>query len=212
MYVYKQGSGTWEVEGKINIDDGRLFVDEGTLICNGSDNIVSHDIEVQDGGRLTGECGFTILDQQEDFYFKSGATLVPGKNGVGTITIGWNSTRNATAEAQLLTGSTYEWEVGAGNATDKLHVKKNAKAVLLKLQDFTLKILDAGSTPSTSDQLPVFTYETGVTRSIGTVTFDTSELGGSWDTSSLSLVDDTEGTIYLTGLSASGSGTLILLK
>jgi len=100
-------------------------------------------------------------------------------------------------------GSFYEWEVGAGNTTDRVNVVDGR----LIVEGFTLKILDAGGTPSASDQLPVFTYGTldSKTLSLGSVVFDTSALGLGWTYDSLSLVDNGTGTIYLTGLAKSTS-------
>jgi hypothetical protein len=76
-------------------------------------------------------------------------------------------------------------------------------------QGFAAKILDAGGTPLATDQLPVFTYNTGVVRtlSLGSVVFDTSDLvGKGWTIGTLALTNDGAGTIYLTGLSKSAAG------
>jgi hypothetical protein len=72
----------------------------------------------------------------------------------------------------------------------------------------TIKVNDAGVTTPilATDQLTVFTYQTGVTRSIGTVTIDVSALGAGWG-GTATLVDNGTGTIYITGLTFSGGAT-----
>jgi hypothetical protein len=111
----------------------------------------------------------------------------------------------------MQTGSTYEWDVASSTSTDVINVTTGgSNNGNLILGNMTIKVKDAGvTTPIVStDQLPVFTYETGaqaVVRSIGTVTIDISGLGVGWS-GTPTLVDNGTGTIYITGLSKSASG------
>ncbi len=113
----------------------------------------------------------------------------------------------------MQTGSTYEWDVASNISTDVINVTTGASNNgNLILGNMTIKINDAGVTTAiaNTDQLTVFTYETGaqaVVRSIGTVTLDTSSLGAGWS-GTPSLVDNGTGTIYVTGLTFTpGGGT-----
>ena len=132
--------------------------------------------------------------------------------GDGPITVAYGTGGGTPAinindySFSLRTGSTYEWEVGAANATDTVHITQGG----LILQDFTLKILDAGGTPGATDQLPVFTYDSGVTRDMSGFlgSFDTTALGATWSASGLALTDGGQGTIYLTGLSNTAAGAI----
>jgi hypothetical protein len=220
LFLVKNGTGTWTVESDLVLDDGKIFVEDGTLILGGANNTNSHSINIgrtslnvsTNKGKFMSAGTFTILDAREDFIVYNGATLAPGINGVGTITVGWNSTQAGPGEVQLQTGSIYEWQVGAA-ATDTVHVKKRTGTLVANLlvQNITLKILDAGGTPANGTvQLPVFTYDTGtpaVTRSIGTVSFNTTDLvGKGWTVGTLALTDNGTGTIYLTGLSKPAAG------
>jgi len=211
LTVYKQGASTWTV-GTLTLNAGRLNVDSGTLVVTGANNVISHAVNVNSTGRLVSGGAYTLVDTREVFKINSGGTVAPGNNGVGTMTVGWSGKTNDAATLTLATGSTYEWEIGddgSGNVvTDILNLKKpTAKAATLSVADMTLKILDAGGSVASDDQLPVFTYDTGVTRSLGTVTFDTDALGASWDWSAgLALTDGGSGIIYLTGLSSALPG------
>jgi hypothetical protein len=104
----------------------------------------------------------------------------------------------------MQTGSTYEWDVASKTSTDVIDVQRGGSSSgSLTLGDMTIKVNDAGVSTdiAAADPLTVFTYQTGVTRSIGTVTIDTSALGAGWTVGTLALTDDGNGTISLTGLS-----------
>ena len=218
LQIRKRGTGTWSIEGNVNLDDGRIYVDEGTLVIKGTENLVSHTIRVSEPttattARLSSGGRFTITDTREHFLVYDGGTIAPGVDGVGTMTVRWNSTRSDVATVELQTGSTYEWEIGddgsGGVLTDVLAVEKNnAPNVSLLVGDMTLKILDAGGAPSSSQHLAVFTYETGVTVDLSGFLgkFDTTALDSAWTIGTLSLTDDGNGTVYLTGLSKGTAG------
>jgi len=191
---------SWTINQNLSLDDGKLFVDEGTLILNGTNNFISHAVQVNAGGRIVAQGNWRLNDEREDFQILSGGIVAPGQ-GVKTLAASWNNVGNSTGMFDLQNGSIYEWEVGP-SATDIIDVQRgNSDSVQLTIGNMTLKILDAGGTPIALDQLAVFTYGTGVTRSIGNVTFDTSALGSTWAFNNLSLVDNGQGTIFLTGLS-----------
>ena len=75
----------------------------------------------------------------------------------------------------------------------------------LDLDSFILKIFDAGASVAGTDKLAVFTYDAGVSIDMTGFNldpnFDTSALDSSWTIGTLELIDDTAGTVYLTGLS-----------
>jgi len=199
--VEKVGSGTWTVG---DLDAGVIHIQSETLIVNGTmsslyQGLVNYGVPA--GARLSGDCTYYCNDGRfGPFTVKSGGIVAPGDHGIGTITTSWGTQRADARTTTFDDGSIYEWEVGSAG-TDTVHIKRVSRPRALALGNMTLKILDAGGKPSATDQLPVFTYDDGVTRTLGTVSFDTSALGETWDTSALSLVDDNAGTIYLTGLS-----------
>ena len=156
---------------------------------------------------------FTIYnsDRRTSVYMQSGSTIAPG-NSVGTVTVDWTTGGNGPSAGEndyslwMQDGSTYDWEVGAANATDTIHLVRGR----LYVDDMTLNIIDAGGSPGVSDQLPVFTYGSGVT--VDLVGFlDDFVLPAGWS-GTPSLVDGGYdamagyGTVYLTGLSSGGGG------
>jgi len=125
------------------------------------------------------------------------ATVTPG-NSIGTL--------NVEGDLALVTASIYEWEVGQPGQTDTINISDGA----VDLDNFILMILDAdGYVANSSDKLPVFTYDPDTTTVDLTGfanDFDTTGLDETWTVGELSLIDDEDGLIYLTGLSG---GTLI---
>lgn len=206
LFIRKQGTGTWEIESNLNVDDGRLYVDDGTMIASGTTNFFSHLIDVGDGSgaagsaKLVAQGSWTINDSREEFTIRSDGVIAPGAS-VGTLNLDWNSNNGQAGTVDFLNGSIYEWEIGTGNATDIFNVERgNAPSGALNINNMNLQVLDVGAgLVSASDQLTVFTYGAGVTPTIGTPTFDISSLSAEWG-GTPSLVDGGSGTIYLTGL------------
>ena len=206
--VVKQGLSTWTVG---NVSTGFVDVNGGTLVGTGQLGAYYQEVRVNSGGTLSGNATIFTNDRRGSPHLKSGGTIAPG-NSVGTITVAYGTGGGTPAinindySFSLRTGSTYEWEVGAANATDTVHITQGG----LILQDFTLKILDAGGTPAAIAQLPVFTYGSGVSRDMSGFlgSFDTSALGATWSATGLALTDDGAGTIYLTGLSNTAGGAI----
>jgi hypothetical protein len=193
--VYKQGTSTWTTG---NITTGTLRISNGTLVVNGTVTLDYSGLVMSGSGVLSGNATVYKSDRRARFDFVSGTGVAPGTS-VGTITFDWGTSGTPTATqwtTAFLAGSIYKWEVGASNTTDTVHIVDGR----LVVEGFTLKILDAGGSPSALDHLPVFTYGTlnSKTLSLGSVVFDTSAT--TWDASGASLVDDGAGTIYLTGL------------
>lgn len=221
MQLRKQGTGgpdatDWTVtqdiklHGSVGGNNGRIIVDEGTLTFSGTDNTISHSIEVEDGGRMVVQGNWRIHDENEDFRVKSGGIVAPGAS-VGTATFNWNSSRGnpAVGLVDLQAGSTYEWEVGAGS-TDTIALTEpvaNGEAQLVVASGSTLEVIDAGGSPSVSDQLTVFTYDPGVvTPDTATLNANmTIDLSGTTWTGTPSFVNDGAGTIYVTGISSGGA-------
>ena len=194
-------SGEWSVLG--NITTGTVKITGGTHTLSGTVRCDYNEMRMT-GGTVKG--AFTILTNDRRYvpYVDNGATISPG-SGIGTITLDWGTSGTPVAgeidySFILKNGSTYEWEVGAANATDKIHMIEGR----LYLKNFILKITDAGGTATASDQLPVFTYATGVTRDLSAFPNAPANfiLPSGWS-GTPSLVDDDNGTIYLTGLSKS---------
>ena len=220
LMLTKAGPGGWTITNNVNIDDGRLYVERGTLTLGGTNNIFSHKVGVattrettftasNQVSKLIAKGTFTILDNREYFYVQNLGTLSPGP-GVETLTVRWTGTTSGThAQFNMQTGSTYEWDIASATSTDIINVQRNTSpSGSLTLGNMTIKVNDAGVTTPilATDQLTVFTYQTGVTRSLGTVTIDTSALGAGWG-GTPSLVDNGTGTIYITGLTFSGGAT-----
>lgn len=210
LRLIKAGNGSWTINNNLSLDDGRLFLENGTLTVGGLDNFVSHSVRVNtlrdtttnSGGlaKLVARGDWTLNDTREDFLVQGNGTISPG-TGIETLSVDWGTLGGSTGEFIMQDGSFYEWEVGASNLTDIIDIKEfvGTGQANLAVGDITLRIIDAGGTPTLSDQLPLFTYDTGVTRSLGTVTLDTT-LAPNFDVSGASVVDNGAGTIYLTGV------------
>lgn len=208
----------WTVNG--DVEQGKLTLVAGTMIINGTfTSLYQGFAAIPSGARLGGNLTYYESDARFGYFqVNSGGIVAPGNpavaNGVGTITTSWGTNAANVATTTFKTGSIYEWQVGPANATDKVHVLRttagsNNNRTLIVEAGMVLKILDAGGTPLATDQLPVFTYNTGVVRtlSLGSVAFDTSDLvSKGWTIGTLALTDDGAGTIYLTGLSKSAGG------
>lgn len=209
--VNKSGTGTWTVAGDINTGTYRHH--EGTLVCNGR---IKGDYQgfAFTAGTLSGNCTLTRNDRRGNIAFPSAFVVAPGTNSVGTMTIDWGTSGNPTAAQQWLKfqdGSIFEWDVGV-STNDVIHIVDGK----VDLDNFVIRIVDAGGTPDVNDQLPVFTYEAGVTIDLtgfsNTIAnFDTTDAPG-WTGAALSLTDDGVNTIYLTGLSASAKGMVLIVQ
>jgi hypothetical protein len=205
--VYVTG-GEWTVHG--GITNGSLTISGGTLIAGGLIRLEYTGLQVS-GGKLSGSPSLFYNDKRSTFYFNSGGTVSPGTNGIGTMLFDWGTFSSPSAgpddySVWFKSGSTYEWEVGAGS-NDTIHLVEGR---LYADTGMTIKIIDVGATHGLSEQLPVFTYDAGVTRTIGTVTIDTSQVPG-W-TGTPSLIDDGAGTIYMTGIASIQLGALFQFK
>lgn len=219
----KDGSGTWTVTG--DLWAGRLWIGEGELNVGGTLASAYVNIEVGrgsngfgDGSVLTGtgtlSGNFTMFnnDRRSQGIVNAGATIAPG-NSIGTVTIeygtGGGSPTPSRSDYSLWfkDGSFYEWEVGAGNTTDTIHITEGG----LFVDDMTLKIIALGGSPSGGDQLAVFTYDPGVVIDLSLFqgSFDTTG-APDWDASAASLIDDGNGTVYLTGLVPEPSSLALL--
>ena len=231
LMLTKAGAGSWTINNNLAFSSGgtraaRLYVEQGTLTLGGTSNFLSHKIGVatvretvftasNTAAKLVAKGTITIGDNREWFYVQNAGTISPGP-GVATLNVTWNA--NSTSSAangafNMQTSSTYEWDIASSTSTDVINVTTGgSNNGNLILGNMTIKINDAGvATPIvSSDQLTVFTYETGaqaVLRSIGTVTIDTTSLGAGWS-GTPTLVDDNAGTIYVTGLSYTTGGDM----
>jgi hypothetical protein len=193
--VWKEGASTWTT-GDIHI--GSVRISDGTLVVNGTITTEYQGLFMT-GGTLAGNATVFKNDRRAATDFVSGSGVAPG-NSIGTITFDWG-TAGGPNDTQWLTafraGSHYDWEVGAGNTTDIVNIVDGR----LILEGFTLNIIDAGGAPLAGDQLPVFTYGTldSKTLDLGSVVFNTDG-APLWDAGSAQLIDDGNGTIYITGL------------
>jgi fibronectin-binding autotransporter adhesin len=227
LMLTKAGTGSWTINNDVlGIGkSGRLYVEQGTLTLGGTNNYFTHKVGVSTtretaftasgtSSKLVAKGIFTIGDNREYFYVQNAGTISPGP-GVGTLQVKWNGNNNAAGthgQFNMQTGSTYEWDVASSTSTDVIDVQKGVSSVgNLILGNISLKIKDAGATTAIADTDPltVFTYQTGVTRSIGTVTFDTSALGAGWTVGTLTLTDNGTGTVYLTGLAFTPGGPAV---
>jgi len=226
LFLTKRGAGGWTINNDLAFNTGgsrasRLYVEQGTLTLGGTNNFFTHKVGVATvigsgftatnlASKLIAKGTFTIGDNREWFFVQNAGTLSPGP-GVETLEIRWNANNNTgstNGQFNMQTGSTYEWDIASSTSTDVINVQRGGSSVgNLILGNMTIKVNDAGvTTPiAAGDQLTVFTYQTGVTRSIGTVTIDITGLGAGWS-GTPSLVDNGTGTIYVTGLSFSPSG------
>jgi len=219
-YVYKQDTSTWTVSGDMYY--GILYLNGGTLICNGTlINNYQGIKDVQSGARLAGDCTVGSGDPGQPYSFSilNGGILSPGTDGTGKMTFDWGNS-NADRTMTLADGSIYEWDVSA-TTNDTIHLDGHSGANIEKLDmnSFELKIQDAtgGAYVDAGQQFPVFTYTdmtidtNGFPNAPGN--FNTSALGPEWDIGTLKLTDNGSGTIYLTGLSKPPpAGTMILLR
>ena len=206
LTLTKKGSSTWTVNGGYDNGpngDATFYVAGGILILNNGTYNPSHAFVVQNGGTLGGTG--TIARGGSDAsgpVVQAGGTVAPGAS-VGTLTV--------ADSFNMQDDSIYAWEIGE-TATDTIHVTGGT----LNMDNFVLKILDAGGyVASDTEQLPVFTYDTGVTIDMtgfgnAAANFNTDALdAGMWSWSNLKLTNDAPaGTIYLTGLSGGASANL----
>lgn len=193
--VYKTGPGTWTTG---DITTGIVRVYDGTLIVNGTVTTDYQGLNMY-GGKVSGDATFFKNDRRAANDFVSGTGISPG-NSIGVITFDWGTSGGPTSSqwtTAFRAGSQYDWEVGTGNTTDIVNIVDGR----LILEGFTLNIMDAGGMPTAIDELPVFTYGTldNKTLDLGSVVFDNSG-APDWDISGVSLFDDGDGTISLTGL------------
>ncbi len=225
LMLTKAGTGSWTINTNVvgSGKSARLYVEQGTLTLGGTGNFFSHKIGVatnrettftasgQDS-KLIANGTITINDSREYFFVQNKGTLSPG-SGTGpevkTLHVTWNSDNTGTtgiAQFNMQTGSIYEWDIASKTSTDIINVTTGlSNDGNLTLGNLTLRIRDAGAALpiAFSDELTLFTYETGaqtVSRSIGTIGFDTSALGLGWTVGSLTVTDDNAGRIFLKGL------------
>jgi len=207
--VTKQGTGTWTVGDIDNI--GTLKLEGGTLIVNGTYMSKYAGLyAIPSGARLGGNLTYLRTDARAgDVVVNSGGIVAPGDpnidSGIGTITTSWGTQHSNERATIFENGSIYEWEIGE-SATDTVHAFRDQDVLrprTLTINDMILKILDAGgSVANDTVELPVFTYDDGVTVNLSSgVSFDTSELGATWTIGGLALTDGGAGIVYLTGLS-----------
>lgn len=111
--IVKVGTGTWTLTGASTYT-GTTTVTSGTLLVNNTTGTGTgtNSVTVNNGGRLGGT-GFI----HGPVVVNSGGALVPGGNGVGTLTLRSNLTLNA--------GVVLSFELGATNASDKVVVGAN---------------------------------------------------------------------------------------
>lgn len=211
------GSGEWTT-GEIDI--GRVTPNGGTIYINGTlTTLYSGLFAIQSGARFGGNLNYVQSDSRSGhFIVNSGGIVAPGSpdvnNGVGTLSIR-HSGSGADPVHIFNDGAIYEFHVGE-STSDTIHLIYDATSRVLDLNNFILRILDAGGTPSANEQLPVFTYETGYTidmtgYSNTVANFDVSSAPG-WALDNPSLTDDGAGTIYAKGIIAPAKGTLIQLR
>jgi len=193
LTLTKKGSGTWTVNGGYDNGpngDARFYVDEGTLILNGTFN-PSHAFEVRNGGTLSGTA--TIAKARSGGpVVQAGGTIAPG-DGVGTLTV-------ADDAFTMQDGSIYAWEMsdpaGApGTGWDAI----SSPTVDLEA-GWILDIIDAGliGAMDGSEQFELFTEVTGA-PTVNAVTI--GAVPDEWDASGATVVfDDAGDRIYLTGL------------
>jgi autotransporter-associated beta strand protein len=192
-------SGGWTVAG--NITTGTVKVTGGTHTWNGTVTTDYNQTQIT-GGTVKGTFMLYSSDKRSASYVSGTGTISPGTS-IGTVTIDWGTAGTPAAgigdySFSLQNGSTYEWEIGAANTTDKIHLVEGR----LYLQNFTLRILAAGGSPVSTDQLPVFTYVTGVTRDLtGFPNLPANFILPAGWTGTPTLVDNGTGIIYLTGVS-----------
>jgi fibronectin-binding autotransporter adhesin len=225
MFLTKRGTGSWTINNNVlgSGKSGRLYVEQGTLTLGGTANFFTHKISVATNtgtnytasgldSKLIAKGTVTIGDNREYFYVQNKGMISPGSGsgpGIETLNVTWNANNNGTTtngQFNMQTGSTYEWDVVSATSTDVINVTTGGSNVgNLILGNMTISIRDAGAATAIgfTDQLTLFTYETGaqtVTRSIGTIDYDTSSLGAGWTFGTLAVTDDNAGRIYLTGL------------
>jgi hypothetical protein len=126
------------------------------------------------------------------------------------LSVDWIRNNGDDAKVWFQNASTYEWEVGAANATDVINIAETGSQDNYLQVDATttLKVVDSGGTPGVLSELTVFTYDLGVTTpDTATLNANVSiDISGTGYTGSPSLVNDGAGRIYLTGLSGGGGG------
>jgi autotransporter-associated beta strand protein len=197
-------SGEWSIPGGIRT--GNLIVTGGTFTLGGTVKLDYNGLDAT-GGVIKGTFTLGADDRRTSHYMKSGSTISPG-NSIGTITVDWDNSQTPSAGENDFSlwfqdGSTYNWEVGAGNTTDKIHFVDGR----LYVDNMTINIIGAGGTPSAGDQLPIFTYDVGVTVDITGFANSFGPLPAGW-TGTPSLGHDTVNrVIYVTGISGGTPAT-----
>ena len=137
--LVKTGTGTVTLAGD-NTYNGTTTIAQGTLLVNGHTS-GQGDYLVQSGGILGGT-GTIGLAPGASVIVEAGGLLSPGTSS-GTLTV----------ERDLLldSGSAYVWELAAGRY-DTVHVTGT-----LTLEDWTLRVVDAGGSAHPEDKFYLFT-------------------------------------------------------
>ena len=192
--LYARGWGTLNIRGDNTIRHFGIY-EQAIALANGVHRGTGYVwTEAGHGGTLGGT-GVVFASWVE---IRSGGTLAPGNGGVGTLTLNMHS-----YEFQMLDGSTYEWELGPGNAHDRAVIDGD----LVLDTTWTLKIVDAGGVPRAGDEYTLFTYTKALSSTtwgsnqLASVTIDTSETGWVADGAAV-MHDAVNKRVYLTGLSS----------
>jgi hypothetical protein len=220
-----EGPGKWTINGEMNTSTYTYNwrVVGGTLIVNGWGQMKIGLTHVE-GGRLGGNGkigGNQGSGQTATLEIRAGGILSPGDGGAGTLTLEWGDS-NTDSALHMMDGSIYEFDVGK-DTNDVLHVDGDfgsSRNTLIDLDNFILRIQDAGGKPKASDPLPVFTYESDVSVDMTgfgntAANFDLLTDPGvkRWGNKGLSLTNDVVArTVYLVGLEKPAAGLLLIFQ
>jgi len=143
LVLVKQGAGT-QVIGGVNTHSGGTVVEAGTLLVTNTDSESSSlgtgSVEVQNGGALGGD-GYIALGGSNTISVLAGGVISPGQNGLGTLTLNGGATSGAILS--LASGSSFEFDLGAGNASDRIAFWNYAGASDLLLSDNVINFTGA---------------------------------------------------------------------
>jgi autotransporter-associated beta strand protein len=162
----KLGAGALTVSGSLR-QTGATSVLGGTLVVNGSiggttEATASPGVTVGDGvnpATLTGTGGI-LLGNSKTVVVKNGATLAPGINGIGALSIltGQNTetAASATAGLELQSGSTLQLSVGSSQTHGTVALQNFVTATLAGILD-----IHVASQITNGDVFPILTDTAG---------------------------------------------------
>lgn len=120
LVLVKQGAGT-QILGGANTHSGGTQIEAGTLLVTNTDaassGLGTGAVVVQNGAVLGGT-GYIALGGSNTISVLAGGAVAAGQSGIGTLTLNGGSTSGAILS--LDSGAAFNFDLGSGNASDRV--------------------------------------------------------------------------------------------